>query len=228
MTASSPCSTSTPICKKGSGATVALDIWPCSMNLENVRITRMQNFLDPAEALEAAGLREEPRLLPFAQSRSGPGGRLFEPSGKCDSTSAWTRGVTPGPHHELLGERGSPFDDAGARVEARLDMGLAALGEHVASRDAVPPVGDGIPESDLGFGWRADWDGAVLGSPRQRVPDRRAPRPGCLRGAGRQRARRGRGRRDPPANCQPHDRLLLEGMRSPPPTPTCGGRRHGD
>ncbi len=42
---------------KGSGATVELHM-ALLYELENGRVIRMQNFLDPAEALEAAGLRE--------------------------------------------------------------------------------------------------------------------------------------------------------------------------
>ena len=42
---------------KGSGATVELHM-ALLYELENGRVIRMRNFLDPAEALEAAGLRE--------------------------------------------------------------------------------------------------------------------------------------------------------------------------
>jgi ketosteroid isomerase-like protein len=42
---------------KGSGATVELHM-ALLYELENGRVIRMQIFLDPAEALEAAGLRE--------------------------------------------------------------------------------------------------------------------------------------------------------------------------
>jgi ketosteroid isomerase-like protein len=42
---------------KASGATVELHM-ALLYELENGRVIRMQNFLDPAEALEAAGLRE--------------------------------------------------------------------------------------------------------------------------------------------------------------------------
>ncbi len=42
---------------KGSGATVELHM-ALLYELENGRVIRMQNFLDPAEALKAAGLRE--------------------------------------------------------------------------------------------------------------------------------------------------------------------------
>jgi ketosteroid isomerase-like protein len=42
---------------KGSGATVELHM-ALLYELENGRVIRMRNFLDPAEALKAAGLRE--------------------------------------------------------------------------------------------------------------------------------------------------------------------------